>query len=189
VELARLAPGSTVAVRDPSPIFSAPTPSYSLGAVVDAGFVYLYACDPVSGQLDTICRVVRSPVNSAPNATAWQTWDGSVWNSDLTKAQTVLHGPSGDLSVSFNASLGKFITVYSGIFSNDIFFASASHPEGPWSAAQKLMTGMSPNSGNDYAGKEHPELSSNGGKQIVVSYARGTGAFDGEVRLASITLP
>jgi hypothetical protein len=189
VELARLANGSTIATRDASPLFSAPLPSYSLGAVIDSGFVHLYACDPAPGQLDTICRVVRAPVASAPTASTWQAWDGGAWNSDLTKAATVLHGPSGDLSVSFNAHLGKFLAVFSAIFSNDISYATSAHPEGPWSASQKLMTGMSPASGNDYAGKEHPELATNGGKQIRVSYARGTGTFTGEVRLASVTLP
>jgi hypothetical protein len=189
VEVARLPNGSTIAPRDASPLFSAPLPSYSLGAVVDSGLVYLYSSDPVAGQLDTISKIVRSPVNSASNAASWQAWDGSRWNSDLTKAQPILHGPPGDLSVSYNAHLGKFLAVFSAIFSNDISYATASHPEGPWSPSQKLMTGMSPASGNDYAGKEHPELSSNGGKQIVVSYARGTGTFTGEVRLSSITLP
>lgn len=59
----------------------------------------------------------------------------------------------------------------------------------PPAPATDLGALSKPDSGNDYAGKEHPELSSNGGKQIVVSYARGTGTFAGEVRLASVTLP
>jgi hypothetical protein len=189
VGLARLAAGSTMAVRDPSPLFAAPTPAYALGAVVDGGFVYLYGCNSVPAQLDSVCSVVRASVNDAPTATAWQAWDGTGWNADLTRAATVLHGPPGDLSVSFNGYLGQFVAVYSGIFSNDIWMRSAPHPEGPWSNPEKLFGALAPSSGNDYAGKEHPELAGDGGRTLVVGYARSTGTFDGEVRLSSVTLP
>ena len=92
-------------------------------------------------------------------------------------------------SVSFNPYLGQFIAVYSGIFSNDIWFRSAPRPEGPWSAARKMFTALAPASGNDYAGKEHPELAAAGGRTVIVSYARATGTFDGEIRLSSVALP
>lgn len=189
VGLARLAAGSTMALRDPSPLFSAPTPAYALGAVVVSGFVYLYGCTSIPEKLDSACSVVRAPAADAASAADWQTWDGSAWNADLTRAATVLHGPPGDLSVSFNPHLGQFIAVYSGIFSNDVSMRSAPRPEGPWSAPQKLFTALAPSSGNDYAGKEHPELAEDGGRTLVVSYARPTGTFDEEVRLSSVTLP
>jgi hypothetical protein len=189
VGLARLAPGSTVAARDPAPLFAAPTPAYALGAVIDGGFVYLYACDPIAGEVDSECRVVRAAVGDAPSAAAWQAWNGAGWDADLTRAVPVLHGPPGDLSVSYNPYLGAFLAVYSGIFSNDVWCRSSPRPEGPWSAPQKMFVARAPASGNDYSGKEHPELASNGGRTVVVSYARGTGSFQGEVRLASITLP
>ena len=189
VGLARLGAGSTVAVRDASPLFSAPTPSYALGAVVVSGILYLYGCSSVPEKLDSICSVVRAPVADAPSAAAWQAWDGSGWNADLTQATTVLHGPPGDLSVSLNPHAGRFIAVFSGIFSNDVLMRSAPRPEGPWSSPEKLFTGLAPSSGNDYAGKEHPELAGDGGRTLVVSYARPTGTFDGEVRLSSVTLP
>lgn len=189
VGLARLASDSTLATRDPSPLFADPTPAYALGAVVDSGFVYLYGCNAVPAQLDSICGVIRAAVNDAPSGPLWRTWDGSTWNADLGQSVTVLHGPPGDLSVSFNPHLGAFLAVYGGVFSNDVWFRSAPHPEGPWSDAQKMFTGLAPSSGNDYAGKEHPELAEDGGKTVVVSYARSTGTFDGDIRLTSVTLP
>jgi hypothetical protein len=189
VGLARLAPGSTVAVRDPAPLFSAPAPAYCLGAVVDGGYVYLYAVDSVPGQLDSVARVIRAAVTGAPDPTAWTAWDGAGWNADLARAAVVLHGPPGDLSVSYHADLARFMAVYSGIFSNDVEFRTASRPEGPWSDAQLLFTALAPASGNDYAGKEHPELNGPGGRPVVVSTARPTGTFAGEVRLASLALP
>jgi hypothetical protein len=189
VGLARLTSGATIASRDPAPLFTAPTPAYALGAVVDGGFVYLYATTPVAGALDSTCTVVRAPLASAPDPAAWTTWDGGAWNADLTRAATVLHGPPGDLSVSFNAHLNAFLAVYSGIFSNDVWMRTAPRPEGPWSDERKLFTAIAPSSGTDYAGKEHPELAQDGGAQIVVSTARSTGNFQGEVRLAQVPLP
>jgi hypothetical protein len=189
VGLARLSAGSTVAVRDPAPLFSTPTPAYALAAHIDGGLVYLYACDPVSGQLDELCRVVRAPIADAPLAGAWQAYDGAAWQLDLTQAQTVLHGAPGDLSVSFNAYLGQFLAVYSGIFSNDVSWRTSPRPEGPWSGERPLFEAMAPPSGNDYGGKEHPELASDGGRTVVVSYSHATGTFAGEVRLSSVTFP
>ncbi|HXJ22377.1 MAG TPA: DUF4185 domain-containing protein [Polyangia bacterium] len=191
VGLARLTSGSTIASRDPAPLFTAPTPAYALAAVVDGGFVYLYGVTPVAGELDSTCTVVRAPLESAPDPTAWTAWDGAAWNADLTGAATVLHGPPGDLSVSFNAHLGAFLAVYSGIFSNDVWMRTAPRPEGPWSDARKLFTAIPPTSSSDtdYAGKEHPELARDGGAQLVVSTARSTGNFQGEVRLALVPLP
>ncbi len=189
VGLARLSRSSTVAARDPAPLFSAPTPAYALAAAVDGGFVYLHACDPVSGQLDEVCRVVRAPVADAPLASAWQAWDGATWQVDLTQAEAVLHGPPGDLSVSFNAYLGQFLAVYSGIFSNGVRGRTSPRPEGPWSEERLLFEALAPPSGNDYAGKEHPELATDGGRTVVVSYAHATGTFTGDVRLCSVTFP
>jgi hypothetical protein len=189
VGLARLTTGSTIATRDPAPLFAAPTPAYALAALADGGFVYLYAATPVAGQLDSVCTVLRAPLASAPDPTTWSAWDGGTWSADLTQAATVLHGPPGDLSVSFNAHLGGYLAVYSGIFSNDVWMRTAPRPEGPWSDASKLFTAIPATSGNDYAGKEHPELSDDGGATIVVTTARSTGNFQGEVRLAEIELP
>ena len=189
VGLARLTTGSTIATRDPAPLFTAPTPAYSLAALADGGFVYLYAATPVAGQLDSTCTVVRAPLASAADPTAWSAWDGGAWNADLTRAATVLHGPPGDLSVSMNAHLGAYLAVYSGIFSNDVWMRTAPRPEGPWSDAGKLFTAIAPTSGNDYAGKEHPELAEDDGAGIVVSTARPTGNLRGEVRLARVELP
>ena len=85
---------------------------------------------------------------------------------------------------------GAFLAVYSGIFSDDnILFRTAPRPEGPWSDARTLFQAIAPASGNDYTGKEHPELARDGGGQVVVSDARSTGAFAGEVRLAQVALP
>jgi hypothetical protein len=79
--------------------------------------------------------------------------------------------------------------VHSGIFSDDVWWRSAPHPEGPWSDPRKLFTALAPSTGNDYAAKEHPELARDGGRTLIMSYARPPGTFDEEVPLSSVTLP
>jgi hypothetical protein len=189
VGIARLKKDPTIATRDPALLFQAPEPAYDLAAVIDSGMLYLYGCDAVPGALDSVCRIVRAPVGDAATAGAWQVWDGGAWSSDRTRAQPVLHGPPGDLSVSFNGHLNRFLAVYSGMFSNDVVYRTAPRPEGPWSDAQRLFTAMAPPADNDYAAKEHPESSPDNGRTLIVGYARPLGGFDGEVRLASIALP
>jgi hypothetical protein len=186
--VATLAPDSTVATRVPDLLFAPPVPGFSVGAVVADGFVHLYACDP-SGTLDSDCRVARAPVAAPTTTAAWSVWDGAAWNADLTKGAPVLHGAPGDLSVSWNDHLGAFLAVHSGIFSDDVVFHTAPRPEGPWTAAKPLFTGFAHAGTTNYAAKEHPELATDGGRGLFVTYAHPLGGFDEDVRVATPTLP
>jgi hypothetical protein len=186
---ATLAAGETVASRTPDLLFPPSVPGFSVGAVVAGGFVHLYACDPVPGALDSDCRVARAATADAATATAWTTWDGAAWNPDLTKGVPVLHGAPGDLSVSWNDHLGAYLAVHSAIFSNDVVFHTAPGPEGPWTGAAPLFTGEGHAGVSNYAGKEHPELATDGGRGLFVTYAHPLGGFDEDVRVATPTLP
>jgi hypothetical protein len=189
VGTATLAAGETVAARALDLLFGPAAPAFSVGAVVDGGFVHLYACAPVPGVVDSDCRVARAPFADAMTATAWTTWDGAAWNPDLTKGQPVLHGAPGDLSVSWNDHLGAFLAVHSAIFSNEVVFHTAPRPEGPWTNAQHLFTGVVHTDVTNYAAKEHPELATDGGRGLVVTYAHPLGGFEEDVRVATPTLP
>jgi Domain of unknown function (DUF4185) len=186
--VATLAPGSTVASRAPGLLFAPPAPSFSVGAVVTDGFVHLYACDP-SGTLGSDCRVARAPVDMAQAAAAWMVWDGTAWNADLTAGQPVLHGAPGDLSVSWNDHAGAFIAVHSAIFSDDVVLHTAPRPEGPWTDARPLLVGAHHAGTTNYAAKEHPELATDGGRTLFVTYAHPLGGFDEAVRVATPALP
>ena len=181
--------GATVATRFPGLLFVPPEPGFAVGAVVADGFAYLYACDPVAGQLDSVCRVARAATDQATTRAGWTAWDGAIWNADLTTGVPVLHGAPGDLSVSWNAHTGAYLAVHSAIFSDDVVFHTAPRPEGPWTDARPLFAGARAPGTNDYAGKEHPELATDGGRGLVVTYAHPLGTYDEEVRLATPTLP
>jgi hypothetical protein len=189
VGVATLTAGDTVASRAPGLLFEPSVPGFSVGAVVADGFVHLYACDPVPGALDSDCRVARAPSADAMTATAWATWDGAAWNPDLTKGEAVLHGAPGDLSVSWNDHLGAYLAVASAIFSNEVVFHTAPRPEGPWSQAQPLFTGASHAGVTNYAAKEHPDLATDGGRTLFVTYAHPLGGFDEDLRVATPALP
>ena len=186
--VATLAPGSTVATRVPDLLFAPPVPGFSVGAVVADGFVHLYACDP-SGTFDSDCRVARAPAADPTTSAAWTVWDGATWNADLTQGTPVLHGAPGDLSVSWNAHLAAYLAVHSAIFSDDVVFHTAPHPEGPWSDAAPLFVGAHHTGTTNYAAKEHPELATTGGRGLFVTYAHPLGGFDEDVRVATPTLP
>lgn len=181
---AHLAPGSTVATRNPGLLFPFPEPSFEDGGEAD-GYVYLYG--NLRGVSQTAYAVARAPIAQATTRSAYRFWDGSTWNADVSKAAKVVDVP-GSPTFSYNAFLGSYILVHSAAFSNDIVLHTASSAQGPWSGPITIATGLAPASGNfDYTGREHPELSSNGGQSIVVSYSRPLGNFRGEVRLSEVT--
>jgi len=73
-----------------------------------------------------------------------------------------------------------------------VLMKTAPAPEGPWSSPIVAFTGMTPGDGGgfavDYSGLEHVELARDGGKTVVVSYARPLPGFlEGEVRLVEVT--
>lgn len=180
---AHLAPGSTIATRDPGFLFPYPEPSFEDGGEAN-GYVYLY------GNLRNVSQlayaVARAPIGQATTRSAYRFWDGSTWNADVSRAAKVVDVP-GSPSLSFNAHLGTYILVQSALFSNDIVLRTAPAPQGPWSAPMTIATGIAPPSGNvDYVAREHPELSSNNGQSIVISYSRPLGNFRGEVRLMGV---
>jgi hypothetical protein len=133
--------------------------------------------------------VARAPAAQATDRATWRVWDGAGWSPDLMAGQPVLHGAPGEMSVSWNDHLGAFLAVHSVILSDEVVFQTAPHPEGPWSAPRRLFVGQKGPGGNNYAAREHPEVSEDGGRALVVSYAHPLGGLAGDVRLAAPTLP
>ncbi|MDQ2806155.1 MAG: DUF4185 domain-containing protein [Chloroflexota bacterium] len=188
VGLARIAPGSTVAQRDPGVLFAKPEPLFTDGAVVKGDQLYLYACAP-AGQLDSACKVGRVARAQAGERGAYRFWNGSAWVMDATQATPVLRGPTSGVSVAWNSYLGQYLAVYSGIVSSKVLLRTAPQPEGPWSTPVVAFAGEPAAQGQwDYAGREHPELAQEGGKILYVSYYRPLKGLQGELRLVQLRL-
>jgi|GEM_PF-1965919 len=189
--VARVAEGSTRAVRAPGLLFDNGEPDFQDAAVVYDGEVYVYACHQ-DGPLSTVCLVARAPLARVEERPAYQFWDGKQWTPDIGRSQPVLYSPVGNFSVSWNPYLSRFIAVYSPFFSNDVVVCTANYPEGPWSQAVVMFTGMPLPANSDTLvrnsdGREHPELATNGGRTVVVSYTHPTGPLKSEIRLVEVT--
>jgi hypothetical protein len=186
--VARVAPGSTTATRDPGFLFRAPEPSFDKAMLVGSD-LYLYGTSN-DGSSDLPVVMARVPLAQLADRSAYRFWDGKAWSADVASVRPIMSWVPGEMTISYNAWLGGYLAVHSGPFSNDVLMRTAPRPEGPWSAPIVAVKGIAPpQGGNDYAGKEHPELASDGGRIVVVSYAHPTGGFlAGEVRVAEVTL-
>ena len=183
VGTANFASGKTTAQRNPGLLFGATEPQFNR-AMLYNGMVYLYGKLPTGSFLPY--GVARAPLKNATKRSAYQFWNGSAWVSDVNQAVAVMSGIPGAVTVSYNAYLQTFIAIHSQAFSDKVIFRTASSPEGPWSAATDLFTGM-PSSSNNYAGQEHIELNKSNGKIIYVSYFNPQGFLQGELRLVEVT--
>lgn len=196
---ARVAVGSTEAVRAPGYLFERPspdagTPIFGGSGVSEVdGTAYFFACEPVA-PLNLGCKVARVPVARADQRDAFEFYDGDGWQKDASKAQVVIDQVGGGLSLSFNRYLNRYLAVTSGVFDNRVYLRTAARVEGPWSAPVAVNPGdggiLPPGDPQayDYGAQEQPELSSPEGREIVISYSRPLGNFRGEVRLARLHL-
>ncbi len=191
VSTARVAVDATVATRAAADLFAPPDPLF-MPALVDGGNVYAFACAS-TGFVDIGCQVGRAPVAQADVRSAYQFWDGTTWQPDVTRADVVIDPVGGGLSISWNPYLGRYLAVSGAVVSSTLLLRTAPAIEGPWSDAVEISPAaggiLSPTSSSDYdyLFVEHPELRSADGRSIVVSYSRPTDPFKGDVRLAQIT--
>ncbi|CAN5449430.1 hypothetical protein BH09PLA1_BH09PLA1_20810 [soil metagenome] len=99
------------------------------------------------------------------------------WSANVADAISVFDGMPSELSVSFNRHLGKFLAVHSLDLSGKIVARTAPEPWGLWSEPVTLWTVQAKHKFPRpypitliYAGKEHPELSSDSGRTIYLTY-------------------
>ncbi len=189
---ARIRPRETVARRDAALLFSRTLPPDTMGDVLyGAGGVSVIGDTAYFLGCDAGCRLARVPRTQADDRSAFEFYDGSAWVSDIEAAEVVLRGVNA-ASISWNAYLGRFVSVSSRFLSNDVLVRTAPAIEGPWPTSGLVITPseggvVAAGEGNDYLAMEQPGLGDADGRSIVISYSRPLGSFRGEVRLARIT--
>lgn len=67
-------------------------------------------------------------------------WNGSGWSPDVAAAAPVVEQPVGELSVTWNDYLGRFVMLYGNDVEGRILARTAPSPQGPWSAPTTLVT-------------------------------------------------
>ncbi|MGW6375777.1 DUF4185 domain-containing protein [Rhodococcus sp. NPDC055112] len=113
--------------------------NFQMGAFVKHdGFIYNFGTPSGrSGQ----ARLSRTPEASILNVAGYEYWDGARWVvGNPAVAVPVLDGRVSELSVQYNAYLGKFIALYSNE-SNGLVMRTAPVLTGPWSAPETLISG------------------------------------------------
>lgn len=183
--IAHVMANQTSTERNPELLFKNPEPAFVTAMIADKT-VYVYG-NASSPALDVV--LARVPLSQVEERDAYQFWDSAEWVADVRAAKPVMHGVPGGLSVSYNAFLQAYLAVHSAVLSNKVVFQVAPNPEGPWSTPVEAFTGAA--AAKDlvnYAGIEHPELSSNGGQRVIISYFNPQGPFTGELRVVAVQM-
>jgi hypothetical protein len=191
VGVARIAPGSTVAKRDATLLFGSDEPKFDVGAVVVGDYLYLYACGD-SKDAKQPCYVTRASSGSWATRSGYRFWDGCEWTPDVTRAAVIMDSVPGELTVSYNRYLGKYLATYTPFSPvNDATFRTAPRPEGPWSAPFHAFEQVAPDPKLNvvrYGAKEHPEFAQDDGKTILVTYpVQLADGRSNEIHLVSVT--
>jgi len=150
--------------------------AYDGGALVVKDTLYSYGCK--TAFVSKKCSVARVPLSAALDKTQWTYYAGNnTWSANPDDAVIVFKGGAAGNSVFYNAYLGVYMAIYSGIFNNDIYYRVAREPWGPWSAQALLFTGKDcwGNDNFDYAAEAHTEFAEQNGKVQYVTYAHTTG--------------
>jgi hypothetical protein len=187
---AHVTKGSTVATRDPAFLFQGSDPTFSnAGGTVDGGYVYLYDCELALG---FECKVARAPLTQLTERSAYTFWNGSSFTSNASQAAWFIQGVSSGISIERNPWLGRWLAVSSSPGSNDILLKTADSLTGPFGEALVVPSTsngiVTSDAGTNYLAKEHVELQSAGGQEIVIGYAHPLPNFGGDPHLARLTL-
>lgn len=162
--------GTDVAARDARGGFTARkrlwpgnAPSFGASALVRHGDLYLYA-----GGASTY--VARAPLG-APDTARFEYWAGDRWSPNWHDATSVAtSGP--EVSVRYNHYLQSYVMIDVPVFGHTVDAAFAPTPQGPWSTPVHVAD-CQPAGDPDamfYGAKQHQELETDGGREIVVSY-------------------
>ncbi|NMO16682.1 DUF4185 domain-containing protein [Pyxidicoccus fallax] len=115
------------------------TNNFQMAAFVkNGGFVYMYATP--NGRRGNV-HLARVPEGSLLDINAYRYWDGNGWSTSQAAARPVAIGIAGELSVSYNAALGRFLMTYLNEHRQAIVMRDAATPTGPWSGEKVLASG------------------------------------------------
>lgn len=114
------------------------TNPFQMGAFLkNGGFVYLYATP--NGRFGNV-YLARVPEGSLLDINAYRYWDGNGWAVAQSAARPVVIGIAGELSVAYNAALGRFLMTYLNEHRQAVVLRDAGTPTGPWSGEKVLAS-------------------------------------------------
>lgn len=132
----------------------------------------------IEGRLHKGMIVARVPLDQLEDLSQWRFYADGQWTALHRKASTISDDVANEYSVSYLPRLGRYVLVYSeGGLSPNILARLATEPTGPW--GKPIQIYRCPESGWDtrifcYAGKGHPEVSTEAGELIVTYVTNAT---------------
>lgn len=141
----------------------------------EGSYVYLYGCQRNSTG-DSGCMVARAPLSQATNGANYQFRTSGGWSNDYSAAGYVLFNARDELSVSYNEFLRSFLAVHLRGNESVIVLQTAPRPEGPWQVLDEIQVPPPPSGGlpMHFTAVEHPELASQCGRKLVITYLHGS---------------
>ncbi len=114
------------------------------------GYVYLFGT--VNDRVGAL-KLTRVAEDQVLDQDAWRYWDGRRWQRDEAAAVPVVTAPTGELSVSYNAYLGKWLMMHPDRYRSALVMREAESLTGPWSGERVIVRG---GSGQEYPGSYAP---------------------------------
>ncbi|MGA9490524.1 MAG: DUF4185 domain-containing protein [Mycobacterium sp.] len=118
--------------------------NFQQGAFMRPGDGYVYSFGTPSGR-GGAAHVARVPEGSVLDLTQYEYWNkpffgsGSWVRNRPSAATAVIPAPVSEMSAQYNTYLQKYVVLYCN-GSNNVVIRTAPAPQGPWSAAQVLVT-------------------------------------------------
>ncbi|GAA1432631.1 DUF4185 domain-containing protein [Mycobacterium cookii] len=130
--------------RVPGAPFVSGNQNFQQGAFMRPGDGYVYSFGTPSGR-GGAAYVARVPEGSVLDLTQYEYWNkpffsnGSWVRNKPWAASAVIPAPVSEMSAQYNPYLQKYVVLYCN-GSNNVVIRTAPAPQGPWSAAQVLVT-------------------------------------------------
>ncbi len=172
---------------DPTLLFTSPEYQPGIGAIVEDDNLYSFICH--SQWIDLFCSLARVPLQDALSRDAWEFLDGSGrWTSNPRQANDLFKG-APMMSVAYSEYLSHYVVVYSEPLGGPIVLRTAPRLTGPWSEQVVIGYPLPSDNGNGwvYDGLMHPDLTTENGQVLFLTYTRGV-AGTREVRLLKVRL-
>lgn len=170
---------------EPTLLFTPAEGGFGTAAALGEGGL-LYAWGSREDEHTKPMRLGRVAPAEVQDRAAWRFWDGAGWVADVAAAAPLFAG-SSQLKISRDEALGTWLAFYLDEPWNELVLRTAPAPEGPWSEATHVADVSGPPDGGwAYCGLDHPEYARDG--VHLVSYYRGLGDWEGEIRLVEVEL-
>ncbi|WP_346764596.1 DUF4185 domain-containing protein [Rhodococcus sp. HNM0569] len=122
------------------PAVAAGNENFQQSAFVHGADGWLYEFGTPSGRFGP-ARLARVQGADIDNLAAYEYWNGSTWEPDISAAADVIPGSVSELSVQWNSYLNKFVAMYTDPVKG-LVIRQAEQLEGPWSGTETILSSV-----------------------------------------------